>query len=875
MKDHDRARDGTVRKQLMPTASAGKRRKRRRRGIESLVVTVTILAGCEPSPHDSAPRPESHALTPTPPQPGAILTIDFDTDATGAPLPRGSVLGEQFAAWGVHFQSSYVVGDRAFDFPDYVAADSGNRVCTPEGSVMPQFPVTWTPGRCAGSPASGTPLVVGFDFPVCVASIQGTTIAELDNGLGQMSLFGKNGDGATIASKSSSAFVNMIRCVGCPPLIEEGTAGAAVFLPLGTPIGNSQTTIKSLVIKETALGSLDNLTVQRCEALFARCGSPTVCAAQGQCNSGTALLDVDAGSFAADRGPIMISQSKTNDFPLGSTAVSLTVSQGDLVRSCEGTVNILDCEPPTLTCPPPVTVECDSGSGPDVPPGGCTPYTAVPATAVDACGPATVPPRTTCAVLGTTELDQVAFDAPGNVGTCSSALTVVDTQPPIVTPAPGPARELGPVDNQLHTVTLADCGVQITDHCMSDIAARGTKITCVTSDEEEGQSPDIVILDADAQLLQLRASRDAAGDGRVYTIHFTATDGARNSTPGTCQLTVPRLRHLPAVDSGPRRRVCTSWCGESGGLPCEFRAVRLSRPAEGALAYAINGRGQVVGMTIVADSGGGARGVVWQNGTTVDLGTLGGEGGCTPTAINDRGHVTGYGFTADGRLAPFLWANGVIHELAAIPSGQAFGINDRDQIVGVAYDGADARGFLFDDGHVTAIGSPEDHAVGFGINNSGQVVGVFDHDGVGQAFVWDQGIIHPLPDTYGLASTAYAINEEGQIAGSTFDGVVDNAVMWRHGLVVDLGVSRLWGTAVNSTAVAINNRGEIVGSTNPPDGHPHAFHYYKGDLTNLNSTTRMDDFPFNEAHGINNNGQIVGAEFADGAPSHAVLWLKP
>src|SRR5437868_3817572 len=44
MKDHYRAMEGTLRGQLPLTASAGNRRKRRRWGIESLVVIVTILA---------------------------------------------------------------------------------------------------------------------------------------------------------------------------------------------------------------------------------------------------------------------------------------------------------------------------------------------------------------------------------------------------------------------------------------------------------------------------------------------------------------------------------------------------------------------------------------------------------------------------------------------------------------------------------------------------------------------------------------------------------------------------------------------------------------------------------------------------------------
>jgi probable HAF family extracellular repeat protein len=558
---------------------------------------------------------------------------------------------------------------------------------------------------------------------------------------------------------------------------------------------------------------------------------------------------------------------------VGSTLVSVTVSEGDLTKTCQGSVDVLDCEPPTVTCPPPATIECDPPSGPDQPPDGCTHYVPAPASAVDTCGPTTVPPIEECVHLGTSSVQEIALDPVGNVGSCWSQVTVVDTHPPVVTPAPGPARELGFTDDQMHTVSLADCGVQISDQCMSDVATRGTKITCVTSDEEEGPTPDVVIVDADARLVQLRASRDAAGDGRVYSIHFTATDGGGNSTPGTCQFTVPRLRHHPAVDSGPRQRVCSSWCGRRGGLPCEYRAVRVPQPPEGAVAYAVNGRGQIVGSAFGA--GYGSRGVMWQNGAIVELGDLGGDQGCVPSAINEQGHVTGYGFTADGRTAPFLWADGVIRELAGIPEGQAFAINDRDQIVGTMYDGEVTRGFLFDHGQVTPIGSPSGTTVAAGINNVGQVVGGFDNHGSGAAFLWDHGVLHPLPDPIGLGAGASAINDAGLIVGSRFDGTVDNAVMWNHGRIVDLGVSRLWGAPVNSFAVAINNRGEIVGSTSPPDGHPHVFHYEQGTLTNLDSTTRKNDLPFNEAHGINDDGLIVGAGFADADfVSHALLWVK-
>jgi hypothetical protein len=40
--------------------------------------------------------------------------------------------------------------------------------------------------------------------------------------------------------------------------------------------------------------------------------------------------------------------------------------------------------------------------------------------------------------------------------------------------------------------------------------------------------------------LQLRAERSGSGDGRVYTIRITATDGSGNSSVGDVNIIVPR-----------------------------------------------------------------------------------------------------------------------------------------------------------------------------------------------------------------------------------------------------------------------------------------------------------------------------------------------
>jgi WD40-like Beta Propeller Repeat len=76
----------------------------------------------------------------------------------------------------------------------------------------------------------------------------------------------------------------------------------------------------------------------------------------------------------------------------------------------------------------------------------------------------------------------------------------------------------------------------------------------VTQDEPvegsgDSTSPD-AINDGGGQV-RIRAERNPHGDGRVYRIAFTATDGRGGSCSGTTAVSVPRKRHKPAVDSAP------------------------------------------------------------------------------------------------------------------------------------------------------------------------------------------------------------------------------------------------------------------------------------------------------------------------------------
>ncbi|MEP7126769.1 MAG: hypothetical protein ABJE95_37915, partial [Byssovorax sp.] len=132
---------------------------------------------------------------------------------------------------------------------------------------------------------------------------------------------------------------------------------------------------------------------------------------------------------------------------------------------------------------------------------------------------------------------------------CSSTLTVVDTQPPVVTPHD---RTLWPPNHKLHHVSVADC-VTAVDVCDGSLKMW---LTSATSDEPQNDvgdgntDPDIVNLGCDG--VDLRAEREGPGDGRVYTLGFHVEDAAGHGVDGTCHVTVPHDQGgKTAVDSGP------------------------------------------------------------------------------------------------------------------------------------------------------------------------------------------------------------------------------------------------------------------------------------------------------------------------------------
>jgi probable HAF family extracellular repeat protein len=249
-------------------------------------------------------------------------------------------------------------------------------------------------------------------------------------------------------------------------------------------------------------------------------------------------------------------------------------------------------------------------------------------------------------------------------------------------------------------------------------------------------------------------------------------------------------------------------------------------------AYGVNSAGQVVGAASneTADPfslngwGTQTRAVLWQNGATQDLGTLGGPD-AVAFNVNERGQISGCSYTDSTpnpstgvpTLEPFIWEHNEMRSLGSLggTSGCVTDLNNKGQGAGTSNLVGDAvyHPFFWSNGSLTDIGTFGGSS-GFPnyMNDAGEVVGQANYPGdvIHRGFLWKDGLLRDL-GTLDKCSTAYGINARGQIVGASGDcGPGVHAFLWENGKMKDLTKMIPPGIEL-VVAMGIDDRGEIAG----------------------------------------------------------------
>jgi uncharacterized membrane protein len=250
--------------------------------------------------------------------------------------------------------------------------------------------------------------------------------------------------------------------------------------------------------------------------------------------------------------------------------------------------------------------------------------------------------------------------------------------------------------------------------------------------------------------------------------------------------------------------------------------------------------------------------------------------------INNRGQIVGNYFddTVSGgyhHSQGFLYSGGTFYTVSdpssngvqygTIPSG----INDRAQIVGNYFNVSPIgnHGFLYGGGTYTTFDDPAAAPQATyvkGINDRGQAVGYYNDIGPGthsHGFLYSGGAFITLNDPLGTDTVARGINDRAQIVGNYVDAVGSHGFVYSDGIYATIDDPLGNGTVL----LGINNRDQIVGYYGL-GAVTHGFLYSDGIYTTIDDPLGIGG---SVAAGINDLGQIVGYYFDSNGLSHGFL----
>jgi probable HAF family extracellular repeat protein len=249
-----------------------------------------------------------------------------------------------------------------------------------------------------------------------------------------------------------------------------------------------------------------------------------------------------------------------------------------------------------------------------------------------------------------------------------------------------------------------------------------------------------------------------------------------------------------------------------------------------------------------------ARAFLWDEKTGMqDLGTLGTGNDAFATYVNDRGQVAGYAYTNTtpnpannlcGLLQfglgvptvdPFFWENGTMIDVGTLGGvcGYATDLNNLGQVIGVSDLAGDLTFHPFSwtkSGGMKDLGTfGGDNGQANALNDAGEIVGKADFPGsqLHDAFLWQNGTMTDLGNL-GKTSNAHNINSSGQIVGASVindDGELRPFLWENGGPMVDLTtlVPPHPGVHLDGGDTWLNDRGEILVTGTLSNGDVHAF----------------------------------------------------
>ena len=229
------------------------------------------------------------------------------------------------------------------------------------------------------------------------------------------------------------------------------------------------------------------------------------------------------------------------------------------------------------------------------------------------------------------------------------------------------------------------------------------------------------------------------------------------------------------------------------------------------------------------------RAFLWQNGKNQDLGTLGGPD-AVGFFVNERGQIVGASDTNSipnpttglPTLDPFLWERGTMIDLGTL--GGTFGLarllNNRGDVIGTSNLTGDqtSHPFLWDNGKLidlfsTTIGGSS--LTANQLNERGEFVGAaaFPNRPFNHAYLWSNGVATDLGVLNGdCSSEAVALNSSDQVVGYSVacDGRSQRSFLWENGSMVDLNTLIPPNSSLQLVeTITINDQGEIAGDGDP------------------------------------------------------------